>query len=232
MLGYLRCVFYQGVSGCGKSTTAKALASALNLPFIDGDDLHPHHNIEKMSRGEPLTDADREPWLKLIRKRCKEESDKQWEECCRVHVRKETGTCGKEDYEAEDDGYISKHPEGSLRGVVVTCSSLKQKYRNTLRGSDHLPESSHPDAPIKLSAPPPHMLRTTFVFLNGPREVLEERMSNRQGHFMKRSMLESQLDTLEDPTKTGEADVVEIDIRDETGVQIEEILKRLSHLNN
>ncbi|KAK0462639.1 uncharacterized protein EV420DRAFT_1619140 [Desarmillaria tabescens] len=58
----------QGVSGTGKSTLGSALAESLGLPFIDGDDLHPPSNIAKMSSGQPLTDADREPWLALIRK--------------------------------------------------------------------------------------------------------------------------------------------------------------------
>ncbi len=57
----------QGVSGTGKSTLGSALAESLGLPFIDGDDLHPPANIAKMSSGQPLTDADREPWLALIR---------------------------------------------------------------------------------------------------------------------------------------------------------------------
>jgi gluconokinase len=52
-----------GVSGCGKSTVGTALASRLGAVFTDGDDLHPAANIAKMSRGEPLADADRWPWL-------------------------------------------------------------------------------------------------------------------------------------------------------------------------
>jgi len=52
-----------GVSGCGKSTVGAALAAKLGCPFYDGDDFHPPRNVAKMSRGLPLTDADREPWL-------------------------------------------------------------------------------------------------------------------------------------------------------------------------
>lgn len=55
-----------GVSGTGKSTVATALAARLGWPMLEGDSLHPRANIDKMSRGEPLTDADREPWLHLI----------------------------------------------------------------------------------------------------------------------------------------------------------------------
>ena len=52
-----------GVAGCGKTTLAAALAQALGLGFRDGDDLHPEANKAKMAAGEPLTDADRAPWL-------------------------------------------------------------------------------------------------------------------------------------------------------------------------
>ena len=56
-----------GVSGCGKSTIAALLATRLGGHFRDGDELHPKANIEKMSAGTPLTDADREPWLEAVR---------------------------------------------------------------------------------------------------------------------------------------------------------------------
>ena len=55
-----------GVQGSGKSTIGQALADRLNIDFIDGDDLHPKANKEKMARGTPLTDEDRVPWLKAI----------------------------------------------------------------------------------------------------------------------------------------------------------------------
>ena len=55
-----------GVQGSGKSTSGRAIADALSLPFIDGDDLHPVSNKEKMASGHPLTDADRKPWLEAI----------------------------------------------------------------------------------------------------------------------------------------------------------------------
>ena len=52
-----------GVAGCGKSTLAAALAAALGVNFRDGDELHPDANKTKMAAGQPLTDADRAPWL-------------------------------------------------------------------------------------------------------------------------------------------------------------------------
>ncbi|XP_074525522.1 putative gluconokinase [Halichoeres trimaculatus] len=52
-----------GVSGCGKSTLGAALSKKLGWPLYEGDDFHPQENIDKMARGEPLTDQDRLPWL-------------------------------------------------------------------------------------------------------------------------------------------------------------------------
>jgi gluconokinase len=59
-------VLMMGVSGSGKTTTGQALAAALGWPFFDGDDFHPTANVAKMAAGEPLTDADRWPWLDRI----------------------------------------------------------------------------------------------------------------------------------------------------------------------
>ena len=55
-----------GVSGCGKSTTGARLSKLLGWPFRDADSFHPPANIDKMSKGAPLTDADRVPWLAAI----------------------------------------------------------------------------------------------------------------------------------------------------------------------
>jgi carbohydrate kinase (thermoresistant glucokinase family) len=55
-----------GVAGAGKTTVGELVAKGLGWPFVDGDDLHPQANIEKMRSGIPLTDADRAPWLEAI----------------------------------------------------------------------------------------------------------------------------------------------------------------------
>ena len=60
-------IVLMGVTGCGKTTVGKYLAKALSYPFYDADDLHSRTNVEKMSRGEPLTDTDRVDWLKRLR---------------------------------------------------------------------------------------------------------------------------------------------------------------------
>ena len=59
-------ILMMGVSGSGKTTTGQALAKALGWAFTDGDDLHPEANVAKMASGQPLTDADRWPWIERI----------------------------------------------------------------------------------------------------------------------------------------------------------------------
>jgi gluconokinase len=57
-----------GPSGAGKTAVGRALAAAIGWPFLEGDDYHPRANVEKMSHGIPLTDADRAPWLAALRR--------------------------------------------------------------------------------------------------------------------------------------------------------------------
>lgn len=59
-------VLVMGTTGAGKTTVGKLLAEDLHWPFLDADEFHPAANVEKMSRGIPLDDADRVPWLAAI----------------------------------------------------------------------------------------------------------------------------------------------------------------------
>ena len=59
-------VIVMGVSGCGKSTVGKLLARQLKAEFLEGDELHPPRNIERMASGIALTDTDRRDWLLAI----------------------------------------------------------------------------------------------------------------------------------------------------------------------
>ena len=57
-----------GTTGAGKTTIGTMLAAQLNWQFADADTFHPPANIQKMSRGVPLNDTDRAPWLAAMRK--------------------------------------------------------------------------------------------------------------------------------------------------------------------
>lgn len=70
-------VVLMGVSGSGKTTVGKALAGRLGWAFLDADDFHPEANVAKMSRGEPLTDEDRRPWLDAVRERLELAGDRR-----------------------------------------------------------------------------------------------------------------------------------------------------------
>jgi len=60
-------IVIMGVSGSGKTTLALLLRDRLGWPYAEADDFHPKANVDKMTAGIPLTDADREPWLAAMR---------------------------------------------------------------------------------------------------------------------------------------------------------------------
>jgi 6-phosphogluconate dehydrogenase len=63
----VRVVVFMGVSGSGKTTVGALMAGRLGWEFAEADDLHPAANVAKMAAGVPLTDEDREPWLRALR---------------------------------------------------------------------------------------------------------------------------------------------------------------------
>jgi len=59
-------VVLMGVMGSGKTAIGTLLAGLMGVPFVDADDHHPAANKAKMKAGEPLDDADRQPWLETL----------------------------------------------------------------------------------------------------------------------------------------------------------------------
>jgi gluconokinase len=59
-------VVVMGVAGSGKTTVGQLLAQRLGVPYAEADDFHPAANVDKMTAGVPLDDADRGPWLDAI----------------------------------------------------------------------------------------------------------------------------------------------------------------------
>ncbi|MFZ3422760.1 gluconokinase [Vibrio harveyi] len=146
-------VVVMGVCASGKTTIGEHLAKKLGRKFIDGDDLHPRANIQKMASGQPLNDDDRKPWLERIRDAA---------------------------YSLE-----SKNEHG-----IIVCSALKKIYRDQIREGNE---------------------NVTFLFLDGSKELILERMRARQGHFMKENMVNSQFETLERPEDEPRTIFVSID---------------------
>ena len=138
-----------GVSGSGKTSVGKLLATRLGWDFYDADDYHPPANIAKMAAGIPLNDDDRTPWLLVLH------------------------------------DLISACLRDNRPGVLA-CSALKERYRQTLLcGNVHV----------------------LIVYLKGTLELIQARMATRAGHYMKTSMLESQFETLEEPTGVFTVDI-------------------------
>ena len=146
-------VVVMGVCARGKTTIGEHLAKKLGRKFIDGDDLHPRANIQKMASGQPLNDDDRKPWLERIRDAA---------------------------YSLE-----SKNEHG-----IIVCSALKKIYRDQIREGNE---------------------NVTFLFLDGSKDLILERMRARQGHFMKENMVNSQFETLERPEDEPRTIFVSID---------------------
>ncbi|KIK02664.1 hypothetical protein K443DRAFT_677394 [Laccaria amethystina LaAM-08-1] len=193
-------IVIMGVCGTGKSTLGSALATSLGFPYVEGDDLHPRSNVEKMASGTPLTDADREPWLALVRRTAEDMTAQKQNE---VEKKDGRGVSGK-------------------TGVVISCSALKKYYREILRGN---PSPSLFSSGNELSTSNADTLSTYFVFIKGSRSILVERMEKRPGHFMKAGMLDSQLGTLESPE--GEDGVVVVSMEDSTEEQVRQAIEAL-----
>jgi gluconokinase len=60
-------LIFMGVAGSGKTTVGELFAKKTGAAFYEGDDSHPPSNIAKMRQGIPLTDDDREGWLRALR---------------------------------------------------------------------------------------------------------------------------------------------------------------------
>lgn len=89
---------------------------------------------------------------------------------------------------------VQRLEEGS-QGVVVTCSALKRIYRDVIRVAPYFA----PD------------IKVHFVYLSASEEVLLERVAKRKNHYMKPSMVHSQFEALEPPTRD-EKDVISVDV--------------------
>lgn len=128
-----------------------SLADALDIPFIDGDSLHPKTNIDKMSAGTPLTDEDRLPWLALIRSTAEKVCREDWVLKQRdIFGLSPTGGDGNLNRDAQDIASMAEWEFGEgwrwkkaktpqnmgLRrpAVIFACSALKGWYRDILRG--------------------------------------------------------------------------------------------------
>ena len=134
-------IILMGVSGCGKTTIGKELGKILGWDFHDGDNFHSPENVKKMNSGIPLTDKDREPWLKTLGSEIK-----KWNQ--------------------------------NKNNAILACSALKARYREILGVNQD---------------------DVKTVFLKGSYDLLITRLESRKDHYMDPGLLNSQLETLEEP---------------------------------
>jgi carbohydrate kinase (thermoresistant glucokinase family) len=153
-------VVLMGVSGVGKSTIGRLLATSLGWRFIEGDEYHPPENVAKMAAGIALEDSDRWPWLDALNRRIRGE-----------------------------------------RNAIVTCSALKESYRERLLAG---------------------IADARIVYLHAPKAVIAARVAERKHKFMPASLLESQFATLEPP-----AAAIDIDVSGEPEDSVDAIVQAL-----
>jgi gluconokinase len=162
-------VLVMGVTGAGKTTIGALLAERLGFRFIDADEFHSETNRVRLSQGVPLTESDREPWLRALR------------------------------------AAINRHTQDG-ESVVLACSALKAAYRDVLlNGLD---------------------ARAAVVYLRATKALIAERLQSRHGHFASPALLESQLETLQEPT-----DVCVVDTGCSVPQAVERILLYLAAVN-
>ncbi|GIU55027.1 gluconokinase [Arthrobacter sp. NicSoilC12] len=98
--------------------------------------------------------------------------------------------------------WIRDHTGAGNPGVV-TCSALKKRYRDVLRGEG-----------------------VVFVFLEGSRDKISDRLASRHGHFMPPALLESQFDALEAPT--ADENFISLSVSATPAEEAQEIITRLN----
>ncbi|AXJ11487.1 gluconokinase [Arthrobacter sp. PM3] len=98
--------------------------------------------------------------------------------------------------------WIRAHTAAGTPGIV-TCSALKKRYRDVLRGEG-----------------------VVFVFLEGSRDKISDRLASRHGHFMPPSLLESQFEALEAPT--ADENFISLSVSAPPAEEAQEIITRLS----
>jgi gluconokinase len=155
-----------GVSGSGKTTVGRAMATRWGDEFIESDELHNASDVLTMASGVALDDNDRWPWLRTI-------------------------------------GEKLRDAAAASQRSVTACSALKREYRDLLR--EYAPAAF-------------------FVELDGPLNIVSERVLSRHHEFMSPSLLASQYAALE-PLEFNE-----LGLRIDATLDVDEIVDRVERV--
>lgn len=154
-----RVLVVMGVSGAGKSTLAARLAGQLGWDFAEGDDLHTPAEVAKMSAGEPLTDADRGPWLQATR---------AW-----IDSELERGSCGVITCSALKRRYREMLRRAGVRFIYLEVPREELKRRLANR-SDHFMPASLLESQLSDLEPPELDEDAITVGLTDPDQAIEQ----------------------------------------------------------
>lgn len=98
----------------------------------------------------------------------------------------------------------------TCNAIIVTCSALRRKYRDVIRVAGY-------ERPT---------VQVHFIYLNATEEYLQERVKSRVGHYMKESLVRSQMETLEEPGQD-EFDVSSVDVQNDRHAVRKDALARV-----
>ncbi|KFW76564.1 putative gluconokinase, partial [Manacus vitellinus] len=87
---------------------------------------------------------------------------------------------------------ILRRKDSSRQDAILACSALKKMYRHILVNGPSAIETEQPEEKPSL--------KILFVHLDGPIDIIADRLEKRRGHFMPPELLKSQFDTLEPPS--------------------------------
>jgi carbohydrate kinase (thermoresistant glucokinase family) len=152
-------IVVMGVSGCGKTTVGRALAAGLGLPYVEGDELHPPQNVERMAAGVPLTDADRQGWLEAVAARLAAAGDGVVVACSAL----------KRSYRD-----LLRRAAPDLRLVYLSGAPELLAGRVAARRGHYMPASLLPSQLEALEPPAPDERAIEVDVAGDPRQVLAE----------------------------------------------------------
>jgi gluconokinase len=158
-------VIVMGPAGVGKTTVAQLLSERLGWPFAEGDRFHPQANIDRMTSGMPLGDAERAPWLVRIRDWISEQADE-------AHGVVVTCSALKRSYRS-----ILRDARADVRFVQLVAEEPVVAGRMAQRSGHYMPPSLLPSQFAALESLQPDEAGVRIAADRPPEQVVIEAMT-------------------------------------------------------